>query len=89
MRWPSTEHQYHPHSRKGIRDIIGRLHLPQQQRDLLSYALDATVSHLHLVAYDPHGADTVQHEQAHQYATYLVNVLIQYLENNSCEEPVN
>ena len=74
---------YHPHSRKGIRDIIGRLHLPQQQRNLLYHALDATVRHLHLAAYNPHTVDANQHGQAHQHATYLIHALLEYHESNS------
>lgn len=73
---------YHPHSRNGIRNIIGRLRLRQQQRTLLSYALDATFRHLHIAAHGPHSADAIQHNQAHEYADYLIHVLLQYHENN-------
>lgn len=68
----------HPQSRGGIRNVVGRLPLSNNERLLLLDVADLTASNLHGLAYRPADIDEPQHRAEISLAKSLVETLLRY-----------
>ena len=71
----------HPQSRKGIRNVVGRLPVSNNERARLLDIADLTASNLHGGAYRPADIDDQTHQAEISYAKELIDILLRNAQN--------